>query len=146
MMGWNYNGEQTTGRLADCTDGTANTVMAWEVRAGYSQDDPRGTWALPRLGAVMVSGGWEGDCKGLNDQNNNGEDIKINSADQAAMRAAKMPAHPNNDGQACPRSRHPGGAHALIGDASVRFIPETISEGVYDAINSAGGGESVPLP
>jgi len=143
MMGWNFNGKTNSGRLADCTDGTSNTVMVWEVRAGAFPEDPRGTWALPRLGATVVSGGWRGDCLGINDQVNNGEDIRITGPSQAALLAAKMPAHLGGDHQACPRSQHPGGCHAGIGDASVRFVAETISKTVYDAVNSAGGGEPI---
>jgi len=143
MMGWNFNGKTTSGRLADCTDGTSNTVMVWEVRAGVFPEDPRGTWALPRLGATMVSGGWIGDCYGINDQTNSGEDIKMTGPSQAALLAAKMPAHLGGDGQACPRSQHPGGCHAGLGDASVRFVPETISKTIYNAVNSAGGGEPI---
>jgi len=146
MMGWNFNNKPLSGRLADCVDGTSNTVMLWEVRAGVLAADPRGTWALPRLGATVVGGSWVGDCMGINDQNISGEDIKMDGVTQAQLAAAKMPSHLINDAQACPRSQHPGGAHVAVGDASVRFVAETISHPVYDAINSAAGGETASFP
>ncbi len=42
-----------------------------------------------------------------------------------------------------PRSFHPGGAQALMGDGSVRFLPNTIDAAVHRALHSASGGEVV---
>lgn len=43
------------------------------------------------------------------------------------------------------RSRHPGGAHHVMGDASVQFVTESIALEIYHAIGSANGGESLGL-
>ncbi len=40
-----------------------------------------------------------------------------------------------------PRSKHPGGAQALLGDGSVRFLGDSIATSVHWGIHSASGGE-----
>jgi prepilin-type N-terminal cleavage/methylation domain-containing protein/prepilin-type processing-associated H-X9-DG protein len=44
------------------------------------------------------------------------------------------------------RSRHPGGANALFGDGSVRFIKNSTDMAVWAALGSRAGGEVVTLP
>jgi prepilin-type processing-associated H-X9-DG protein len=41
------------------------------------------------------------------------------------------------------RSLHPGGVNALFGDGSVKFIPDEINIGVWQALGTMSGGESV---
>ena len=50
-------GNNSTSKIASVTDGTSNTVAVWEIRAGTTQWDPRGTWANGRVG-----GGLLGNC------------------------------------------------------------------------------------
>ena len=40
-------------------------------------------------------------------------------------------------------SFHPGGVHFLFGDGSIHFISSSISQTVYDALASRGGGEVI---
>jgi len=40
-------------------------------------------------------------------------------------------------------SRHPSGTHFLLGDGSVRLVPETIDVAVYRALCTRSGGDSV---
>jgi prepilin-type processing-associated H-X9-DG protein len=42
-----------------------------------------------------------------------------------------------------PRSFHPGGAQAAMGDGSVRFLAETIDAAVHRSLHSCNGGEVV---
>jgi prepilin-type processing-associated H-X9-DG protein len=44
------------------------------------------------------------------------------------------------------RSKHPGGAQVALADGSVRFVPNTVSLGVWRAMGSSQGGETVELP
>ena len=75
--------------------------------------------------------------------------------------AGNDPSADNNDGLLPPSSRHPGGVNVLLGDGSVRFIAETIDTGnlglpptgsghspygVWGAMGSIAGGESIAMP
>jgi prepilin-type N-terminal cleavage/methylation domain-containing protein len=44
------------------------------------------------------------------------------------------------------RSRHPGGAHGLLGDGAVQFLAETIDTRVLAAACTRAGGELQPTP
>ena len=44
-------------RLTDITDGTSQTAMVTEIRAGLSQIDPRGVWAMGFPGASITNAG-----------------------------------------------------------------------------------------
>jgi len=43
-------------------------------------------------------------------------------------------------------SYHPGGCNFLLGDGSVRFLPETLNRETYMALASIDGGESEQMP
>jgi prepilin-type N-terminal cleavage/methylation domain-containing protein len=43
-------------------------------------------------------------------------------------------------------SMHPSGTHFLSGDGSVRLVPETIDQAVYQALCTRSGNESVTVP
>jgi len=43
-------------------------------------------------------------------------------------------------------SKHPGGCNFLLGDGSVRFIPETVNFEVYNLLASRNSGRPVTLP
>src|SRR5262249_28795914 len=134
-----------SGGLQNITDGTSNTVMVWEIRTGVVNTDARGTWSLPRLGGCMV-GGWDfvGDCNGINDQKTWGDDIKDCLGGNNASIASRMPCWNGGDGQMAARSQHPGGCHALLGDASTRFVSQSLGNPALPSINSASGGETTP--
>lgn len=44
------------------------------------------------------------------------------------------------------KSRHPGGAHFLIGDGSIRFLSESIDYRLYNELGTRAGQEVVSLP
>lgn len=45
-----------------------------------------------------------------------------------------------------PRSLHPGGVNAAMGDGSVRFVPETVDLITWQRMGNAGDGQPVTLP
>lgn len=56
--------------------------------------------------------------------------------------------HPPNAGDhfADYGSNHRGGAHVLLGDASVHFLADGLDEAVFQALCTRNGGETTPLP
>jgi len=134
-LGW-----QQSGGLNAMIDGTSNTVLLWELRAGPLPTDPRGTWGIPRVGANAVSGcDYIGDCSGINWGADGGDDV-TGCSSQPAL---KMGCWSGGDGQGGAKSLHPGGVHGLLGDASTRFISQAIDVNTLLGISSASGGESV---
>ena len=129
--------------IAQITDGTSNTVLVWELRAGPTDQDSRGTWAMGRYGSSIVAGcDYDIDCYGINDVTPNGEDI-FGCDQSSAATTARMPCWPNGDGQAAPRSLHIGGVHALMADGAVRFVNQNLDQNVLQCLNSIGGNEIV---
>jgi prepilin-type N-terminal cleavage/methylation domain-containing protein len=115
--------------LADIKDGTSNTVAAFEDyhwRGGNSAVfDHKGSeeqaWVDP-LAAV-------GNLRN-----------PINNKNPAWL---QWNGDPRCHGMS---SWHPGGAQCVLGDGSVRFLPETIDHFVRYAISTRNGGESVEMP
>src|SRR5690606_2810077 len=57
-------------------DGSSNTIMFGELRAGLAAEDVRGTWALGWQGASTLTGAATGDCLGPNAKNDNSDDVE----------------------------------------------------------------------
>jgi prepilin-type N-terminal cleavage/methylation domain-containing protein len=135
-----YMGHNGASRIRDVRDGPSLTVAVWEIRAGITARDSRGTWALGR--GVMVGGCTEGDCgvggRGhtpINDQVDNPDDVHSCRGSDALYRSQRSPCWEGGDGQHGPKSNHIGGCHALLGDGAVRFINENVDFNVIRALN-----------
>ncbi|MEO0529938.1 MAG: DUF1559 domain-containing protein [Planctomycetota bacterium] len=119
-----------TSKMKDISDGSSQTVLLTEVRAGVNEWDRRGVWAMGTSGASSVWGHSISDARGPNScgyadnvvdfaqiQQTAGtaylEDICMAPGDGATM-------------QASPRSVHPGGIHIALVDGSTRFITDNI--------------------
>lgn len=185
---WNHEDGQGVGRgmfsagralrMADVTDGLSNTIAMGELAGGGSPRDILGGVAL-NVGHVD-NRGVPALCLARIDPNNQrmlSGDVRANFRPHTgrawdgrpyfvAMATAVRPNGPScqeggGDGwfqYATLSSRHPGGAHVLMGDGSVRFISETINAGdptaqevssgpspygVWGALGSRNGGESI---
>ena len=143
MNGWNG--------MQQITDGTSTTVASWELRAGWTQGDPRGTWANGRAGGGLLmnclnpdpSFGTTGDCYGINEGGNgheNGDDVWGNYTSNSAV---GMGGWPNGDGQSGPKSLHVGGVHALLADGSVRFMNKNMNGLTMKRLIAMGDGQIV---
>ncbi len=143
-------GHGRSAMIRDINDGTSNTVMLWELRAGPFPDDPRGVWSMGRIGASLVGGCDNvGDCPTINNNGNDGPDVHgCNQNNNATAKATAlnlgMGCHGNGDGQSTPGSLHVGGCHAALADGSVRFVNQLIDFNIHRALNSVAGSEVIP--
>jgi prepilin-type N-terminal cleavage/methylation domain-containing protein len=124
--------------MAQITDGSSNQVAVWEIRVGPAASDSRGTWALGRVGASLVTGCDNvGDCRtGINCGTANSADV--HGCTNAT--ALGMGCWGGGDGQAAPQSLHVGGCHALLGDGSTRYMSENMDMTIQRRLNSIADG------
>jgi prepilin-type processing-associated H-X9-DG protein len=152
-------------RIADFSDGTSNTCLFNEVRAGVSQYDPRGTWAIGLPGCSVTCAG-----RNYNPTPNNtmGEFASVTDPSDTLANATggdeiagvykywypgiavkdKMGAYeqgctaPGCDAwnSAMARSRHVGGVNSCFADGHVRFISENISQWTWCMLQSKNDG------
>jgi len=120
-------GSVSTGRnirLADVVDGTSNTLMLAErarVLPPGQTNDYR-SW-------IRGQNGGSGTTKNVT--------YPINSTFYNGS---------SNFNDISFGSQHPGGCQFALGDASLKFITESIDLNIYKASASMGGGESVQMP
>jgi prepilin-type N-terminal cleavage/methylation domain-containing protein len=121
--------------FADITDGTSNTLMMSEVLKAWSADD----------------NDWRGDIHNDDGEfrfhtrltpNTSAPDV-FESGWYQATGDPKMPAAAGAAAVqvTAARSRHPGGVNAVLCDASVRFVSDTIALDVWQSMGSMNGGE-----
>ena len=122
--------------VSEIYDGTSNTILLGEVRAGMVSQDRRGTWALDHPGASTLWGHAIGDGNGPNMCSDNSDDImdcdtfttQAGGAD--ALRATCMTCYGSaGSHQATARSRHAGGINVAMADGGVRFLSNYIEKG-----------------
>jgi hypothetical protein len=118
--------------IAKITDGTTNTIMLAEMRAGLSEQDRRGVWAMSMCGSNFhCRHAWNAHegvnaCQAGTDDIYQGDAI-VSSVGAERLRAECM--YPDDWGfsaQSTVRSVHPGGAFVVMADASVRFISDFV--------------------
>jgi prepilin-type N-terminal cleavage/methylation domain-containing protein/prepilin-type processing-associated H-X9-DG protein len=123
-------------------DGTSNTILLGEIRAPSVASDPRGVWAMGLPGSSIVAGYAVGDDKSPNASNSGADDV------------FKCSDTWNRDGMGCwasctsnqatIRSKHPGGVNVALGDGSVRFLRDSISQRTFYIAGSAQDGQPNP--
>ena len=127
--------------IPDVTDGSSQTILVAEVRAGMSALDPRGVWAMGIAGSSSLWGhGSIGSaCNGPNAPQQGSDRIMKCSTFAASFGGltgiAKlgMSCMNGSSEMATSRSMHDGGIQALFVDGSVHFI------GDYVDVNGIGG-------
>lgn len=147
--------------IAQLTDGTSNTILAAEIRAGVTEFDVRGVWALG--GAAPNSlwrHGYNGDAVGPNSPGDEADDmigctdvIKAIGSKRELARMKMGCIERTGNTQQTARSQHQGGVFVTFADGSVHFISDDIEVGadtfpvttVWDRLNlSADSGTLDP--
>jgi len=120
--------------IAKVTDGTSQTMLVGELRAGLNEFDPRGTWALNAAGASSLWAHGTDNVIGPNDCVPGGDGIfgcsriKGTLGGEEGLLRDCMPCD-DIAGQGGVRSLHPGGAFVGFVDGSVHFISDFIDKG-----------------
>jgi prepilin-type N-terminal cleavage/methylation domain-containing protein len=135
--------------LLAITDGTSNTIMVAELRAGLTAIDPRGVWALGFPGSSIVNAG----RAAYNPTPNNvlggtsadGGDELQDGASYCSPQAAQLRMGCTTSGtlmtSAMSRSLHPGGVNCCNADGSVRFIKDSVSQISWVRLLSKADGQ-----
>ncbi|MCX7664510.1 MAG: DUF1559 domain-containing protein [Gemmataceae bacterium] len=122
-------------KLSDVTDGLTNTVMLSEILQGSDTNagghDVRGrAWNTIHAGTTLSTLFPPNTTTGDNVQGYCGAIPGVPCAGQSVG---------NNYVSA--RSRHPGGVNVTLGDASVRFVRNSVALVAWNAMGSRNGGE-----
>ena len=134
--GWKDNkrrgviGPNVATRLKKITDGTTKTILLGEVRAGVTELDRRGVWALGQAGSSMLFWyGSTGDDNGPNVCNPHADDVAgPRPLDRILLEEQCMPDYTGDDwgDQATVRSMHVGGVTLGMVDGSASFISDQV--------------------
>jgi prepilin-type N-terminal cleavage/methylation domain-containing protein/prepilin-type processing-associated H-X9-DG protein len=150
-VGWkdrNYRGVMGANcsvTVAEIRDGTSNTLLLAEVRAGVTDFDSRGVWAMSGASSALWEfGGIVGDTNGPNSCDPNSDDILAGDAIRAAFGGSTgllsegMPcSDPNYTNiQAGARSAHPDGVNTCFADGSVHWISNSVESKRADGVRS----------
>jgi prepilin-type N-terminal cleavage/methylation domain-containing protein len=133
-------GVNTALTIGQVTDGTSSTILVGELRAGLSQNDRRGVWALGSPASSSLWGHGTDDDNGPNACTASADNIqgcgKIEQdVGKSTMQVECMTCFPIGNEQGTTRSLHPGGVFVCMADGSVRFISDFIDKGTQQEPN-----------
>jgi prepilin-type N-terminal cleavage/methylation domain-containing protein/prepilin-type processing-associated H-X9-DG protein len=144
VMACNYGA-----KLVYITDGTSNTIMVGELRAGLVAVDPRGVWALGFPGSSIVNAG----RASYNPTPNNllggvaadGGDELENGNQYCSPATAALGMGCTTSGtdmtSAMARSRHVGGVNCCFADGSVHFVKNSVTQITWVRLLSKEDGQ-----
>jgi prepilin-type N-terminal cleavage/methylation domain-containing protein/prepilin-type processing-associated H-X9-DG protein len=144
VMSCNYGA-----KLGDITDGTSNTIMVGELRAGLSAVDPRGVWALGFPGSSIVNAG----RASYNPTPNNllggvgadgGDELqngKLYCSPDTAAQGMGCTTSGTSMTSAMARSLHTGGVNCCFADGSVHFVKNSVSQLTWVRLLSKADGQ-----
>ena len=144
-------------RATDIKDGTANTALLGEVRAGLTPFDMRGTWAMSGSSTALWCHGYIQDDDGPNCPLPDADDMRTcsdvetkfggsgaGSPGEKRLTQLGMPCwYGNNpDTQQTARSLHIGGVNMCLCDGSVHFISDFIETAYSKGTNLIQNGSA----
>jgi prepilin-type N-terminal cleavage/methylation domain-containing protein len=156
--GWKNNkyrgvmGPNTSVTVRRITDGTSRTVLLGEIRAGLTEKDARGVWAMGHAGpSLLAAYGSEGDDNGPNTCNAYADDVYSDICDKPDPNGECMECYSGGAfAQQTVRSMHKDGVYVAMCDGSVQFESDDVeTSGVFGnwgslwdrLITSADGGQ-----
>ncbi|WZO96586.1 DUF1559 domain-containing protein [Isosphaeraceae bacterium EP7] len=129
---------QTTG-LRDCTDGSSNTLLVGECSPNMNGSllwvNGDGTYA-----STVIPLNWKSTLKDGERDPSDGTTCDISQLNNFSQALRCWRNQTVNYGF---KSWHPGGANFAMADGSVKFIKQTISARIYNALGTRAGGEIV---
>ena len=146
-------------RIAEIKDGTSQTVMLGEIRAGLTEYNARGVWAMSSASSSLWAHGKEqdGTANGPNfcgtgyDGDNTPGCTQLHAAFGGAARVAKagMSCYQHSPNQQTARSLHANGLFIALCDGSVHWISDFIDitsnpMSVWDRLMASADGQIVP--
>jgi prepilin-type N-terminal cleavage/methylation domain-containing protein len=118
--------------IAKITDGTTNTIMLAEMRAGLAETDRRGVWAMSMCGSNFhCRHAWNAHegvnaCQVGTDDIYQGNAIVASVGEDRLRSECMYPDDWGHSAQSTVRSVHVGGAFVVMADASVRFVSDFV--------------------
>jgi len=126
-LGWNFQA-----KMADVDDGLSKTILMGEVRAGCSGHMDAGWSSSSRWGAFTQV------------------PMNFDSCRTGATATAEGKDHCyadcNWNTEVGFKSKHPGGANFLMGDASVQYLTQNIDMVTYNRLGDRKDGQPVSIP
>jgi prepilin-type processing-associated H-X9-DG protein len=139
--------------IADITDGTSNSLAVVEYLTGLNNTDVRG-WIYTNRGGGQFLYAAQTPNNSLADNLLNISSSYINFCSSGYNNPSmNLPCTGDNTGNsygigmnnsATSRSRHPGGVNVVFCDGHVSFIPNSITQGTWQALAWIQDGQVVP--
>jgi prepilin-type processing-associated H-X9-DG protein len=131
-------------KMLSGTSGCSPSGPATGGYTGSASGWPSGTIINPDLGPVLAqhtgwSGGGTGSGRGLSWVRSLSANVLTNGYNTPNSRIPDIQMH--GTGYYGPRSLHSGGAQALFGDGTVRFLSDSIDVNTHRGLHSRNGGE-----
>lgn len=159
-------GVNTTMPAAKIRDGLSNTILVGEVRAGLTEFDSRGTWALGDASSSLWGhGSYLADGNGPNATGIGGDNLLACNDLVAAFGGSSwdncpglakegMTCYPHWNNQGVCRGMHRGGVQVIFADGSVHWISDYIdivgnflvnppALSVWDRLNVSADGQPI---